>query len=205
MIPQGRETAPPTICVVGSVNLDIVAACPRLPTPGETVTDATLSRYPGGKGANQALAARRQGAEVTLIAAVGSDSLAGEALEILRDGSVDLSRLVTVDGRSTGVALIVVDQEGENQIAVAPGANRHLRPNDVDPQGFDAVLCQLEINDDVVIAAARGATGLFCLNAAPARPVPGPILDVADLIIVNEIEHQTLHDQLATFEGLLVN
>jgi ribokinase len=204
MIHKAREAAPPTIVVVGSVNLDIVAACPRLPTPGETVTDATLSRYPGGKGANQALAALRQGAEVTLIAAVGIDSLAGEALEILRDGGVDLSRLVAVDGRSTGVALIVVDQNGENQIAVAPGANRHLQPNDIDTHGFDAVLCQLEINDDAVVAAARGATGLFCVNAAPARPVPGLILERADLIIVNEIEHQTLHDQLMSFESLLV-
>lgn len=201
---QQIRAANPTICVVGSVNLDIVAACPRLPTPGETVTDATLSRYPGGKGANQALAARRHGAEVTLIAAVGNDSPAGEALGMLRDGGVDLSRLLTVDSQSTGVALIVVDQQGENQIAVAPGANRHLHSRHIDTEGFDAVLCQLEINEDAVITAAHGATGLFCLNAAPARPIPEPVLERADLIIVNEIEQETLRDQLTRFEGLLV-
>lgn len=201
---QQMRAATPTICVVGSVNLDIVAACPRLPAPGETVTDATLSRYPGGKGANQALAARRQGAEVTLIAAVGNDSPAGEALGMLRDGGVDLSRLLTVDSESTGVALIVVDQQGENQIAVAPGANRHLHSRHIDTEGFDAVLCQLEINEDAVITAAHGATGLFCLNAAPARPIPEPVLERADLIIVNEIEQETLRDQLTRFEGLLV-
>lgn len=204
MIHQSQAATPPTICVVGSVNLDIVAACPRLPTPGETVTDATLNRYPGGKGANQALAARRQGADVTLIAAVGNDSLGDEALKILRNGGVDLSRLVTIEDQPTGVALIVVDLQGENQIAVAPGANRHLQPADVDTQGFDAVLCQLEVNEDVAVAAARGANGLFCLNAAPARSVPEPILERADLIIVNETERQTLQDQLVAFEGLLV-
>ncbi len=186
------------------MNLDLVAACPRLPSPGETVTDATLSRYPGGKGANQALAARRQGADVTLIAAVGADPLADEALQLLRRDGVDLSRLVTVDDQPTGVALIVVDRDGENQIAVAPGANRRLGPDHVDAGGFDAVLCQLEIPDDTVAAAARQATGLFCLNAAPARLLPGPVLARADLIIVNEIEHDTLRDQLAGFGELLV-
>jgi ribokinase len=194
----------PTICVVGSVNLDMVAACPRLPSPGETVTDATLSRYPGGKGANQALAARRQGAEVTLVAAVGADLLADEALRLLRRDGVELSRLVTVEDQSTGVALIVVDENGENQIAVAPGANRHLKPDQVDTRGFDAVLCQLEIPADTVMEAARQATGLFCLNAAPARPIPAPVFERADVIVVNEIEHDTLHDQLAGFEGVLV-
>ncbi len=194
----------PTVCVVGSVNLDLVAACPRLPTPGETVTDATLSRYPGGKGGNQALAAKRQGADVTLIAAVGADPLADEALELLRRDGVDLSRLATVDDCSTGVALIVVDHTGENQIAVAPGANRYLEPGDVDTGGFDAVLCQLEIPDDTVVAAARRATGMFCLNAAPARRLVEPILEQADLIIVNEIEYGTLRDQLESFEKLLV-
>ena len=194
----------PTICVVGSVNLDLVAACPRLPTPGETVTDATLSRFPGGKGANQALAARRQGANVTLIAAVGADPQADEALELLRRDGVDLSRLVAVADQPTGIALIVVDRYGENQIAVAPGANRHLTLDQVDARGFDAVLCQLEIRDDTVSEVADQATGLFCVNAGPARPLPAAVLERADVIIVNEIEHDTLNDQLADFAGMLV-
>lgn len=194
----------PAICVVGSVNLDLVAACPRLPGPGETVTNATFSRYPGGKGANQALAAKRQGANVRLIAAVGADSLADEALTLLRSEGVDLSRLVTVENRSTGVALVVVDRNGENQITVAPGANRNLEPSDIEAGGFDAVLCQLEIRNDTVTEAARQATGLFCLNAAPARPLPGAVLGRVDLIIVNELEYQLLRSQLDGCEGLVV-
>lgn len=193
----------PTICVVGSVNLDLVAASPRLPAPGETVTGATFSRYPGGKGANQALAARRQGAEVTLIAAVGADPLADEALSLLRTEGVDLSRVVTVE-QPTGVALIVVDRNGENQITVAPGANRRLDPTQVEAGGFDAVLSQLEIRDDTVMEAARQATGLFCVNAAPARSLPGPVAERADVIIVNELEHETLRDQLDGCESLVV-
>ncbi|NIA24473.1 MAG: ribokinase [Gammaproteobacteria bacterium] len=192
------------ICVVGSVNLDLVASCSHLPTPGETVGEAIFSRHPGGKGANQALAARRQGADVTLVAAVGDDALAEEALELLREGCVDLSRLTTVTGRSTGVALIVVDERGENQIVVAPGANHDLGPGDVDAQGFDAVLCQLEIRDDTVLEAARQSTALFCLNAAPARPFPEPLLERADLIVVNEIEQHSLKSQLDSYGGLLV-
>jgi ribokinase len=194
----------PTICVVGSVNLDLVAACPRLPTPGETVTDATLSRYPGGKGANQALAARRQGANVTLMAAVGKDPLAEEAVAILRREGIDLSRLARIDDQPTGVALVVVDETGENQIAVAPGANRHLPADNVDTGGYDAVLCQLEVPDEVIAAAVQRATGLFCVNAAPARPLPGIVLDRADVIIVNEIEHRDLQDQFQDFKQLLV-
>lgn len=192
------------ICVVGSVNLDLVATCQQLPSPGETVGGATFSRHAGGKGANQALAARRQGADVTLIAAIGDDALAEEALALLREDGVDLSRLVTVSDESTGVALIVVDSAGENQIAVAPGANGRLGAEDVDPADFDVVLCQLEIPDDAVVEAARISTGVFCVNAAPARPLPDPILDRADAIIVNEIEHEALRGQLVDYPGLLV-
>ncbi|MEN8113514.1 MAG: ribokinase [Actinomycetota bacterium] len=194
----------PTICVVGSVNLDLVATSSRLPRPGETVTGAEFARHPGGKGANQALAARRRDAVVTLIAAVGDDTLADEALELLRSEDVDLSRLVTVPDSPTGVALIAVDAVGENQIIVAPGANRRLRPEEVHAAGFDVVLCQLEVPDDAVVAAAEQATGLFCINAAPARPLPARVVDRADVIIVNEIEHEELAEPLGDFEGLLV-
>jgi ribokinase len=176
---------PPRITVVGSVNLDIVARCARLPKPGETVTGATLTRVPGGKGANQALACARLGAEVTLVAAVGNDTTADEALASLVDTGVtlDLSRY----DAPTGIALIVVDAAGENTITVAPGANALL--DDIELAPADAVLVQLEIPDAAVVAAWEQCGGLFCLNAAPARPVA---VD-ADLTIVNRYEFETLN------------
>jgi len=174
----------PRIAVVGSVNLDLVARCERLPRPGETVTGASFARVPGGKGANQALGAARLGAEVTLVAAVGNDPFADEALASLVAAGVELD-LQRVDA-PTGVALILVDAEGENEIVVAPGANLHLSGFEL-PEA-DAVLCQLEIPDEAVIAAWEQASGMFCLNAAPARPVQ---VD-ADLTVVNRYELETL-------------
>ena len=194
----------PTVCVVGSINLDLVVAAPRLPLPGETVSGGIHSQHPGGKGANQALAAQRQGADVTLIGAVGDDVTAGQALAILRSDGVDLSRVVTIAEAATGVAQIVVDDDGENQIAVAPGANHRLEAAAVDASGFDAVLCQLEVTDAVVIAAAEQATGLFCLNAAPSRPIPDLVLGRCDVVIVNETENAMLAGQLEGYGGLLV-
>ncbi|GMQ97791.1 MAG: ribokinase [Acidimicrobiia bacterium] len=193
-----------TVCVVGSVNLDMVAVCATLPGPGETVVDAQLNRYPGGKGANQALAARRLGSDVTLVAAVGSDPAATEALELLRVAGVDLSRIIVFDREPTGIALIVVDGSGENQIAVASGANMALSPGDIDVSGFDAVLCQFEIRDEVVLEAARQTEGLFCVNTAPARVLEPEIIARADVIIANDGEHRALADQLGRFTGLLV-
>ncbi len=111
----------PRIVVVGSINLDLVARCERLPRPGETVTGATFARYPGGKGANQAVACARLGAEVTMIGAVGPDPLAEEALAGLREADVALE--LQESEQPTGIAVILVDQAGENQIVVAPGAN----------------------------------------------------------------------------------
>lgn len=196
--------SPPNICVVGSVNIDLVVTAPRLPSAGETVTGGVFATQPGGKGANQALAAGAAGARVTLVAAVGADLFAERALEILRASDVDLSGLVTFDDAPTGVALIVVDETGENLIAVASGANDRLEPRHVAARGFDAVLCQLEIPDDTVAEAARQATGLFCLNAAPARSLPEPVVRHTDVVVVNEIEHEALRRDLARYEGLLV-
>src|SRR5437773_359761 len=112
----------PTVAVVGSINLDLVARCERLPRPGETLTGATFERIPGGKGANQALAIARLGAVARMTGAVGSDPFADKALALVREGGVDLEAVRRVDA-PTGVALILVDAEGENQIVVAPGAN----------------------------------------------------------------------------------
>lgn len=115
----------PRIVVVGSINLDLVARCERLPQPGETVNGASFSRFPGGKGANQAVACARFGAEVTMIGAVGRDPQAGEAVAGLRDAGVSLD--LQVFDEPTGVALILVDAAGETEIVVAPGANASLR------------------------------------------------------------------------------
>jgi len=174
----------PRVVVVGSVNLDLVARCERLPRPGETVTGATLSRVPGGKGANQAVACARLGADVTLVAAVGADDLAEEALAGLREAGVELS--LTTAEHPTGVALIYVDAAGENQIVVAPGANWALE--DVGLRQHEAVLCQLEIPDEAVLSAWEQCAGLFCLNAAPARAIG---VD-ADLTVVNRYELEVL-------------
>lgn len=175
------------LTVVGSINLDLVARAERLPRPGETVTGATFSRIPGGKGANQAVAAARLGADVQLIACVGDDEFAGLALVELQKAGVRLDRLKRVAG-PTGVALITVDAYGENEIVVAPGANLQLRPEDLDLGDTDAVLCQLEIPLETVERASELAPDGFFLNAAPARgPYPA-----ADVTIVNRFEVDAL-------------
>ena len=174
----------PRITVVGSINLDLVARCERLPRPGETVTGATFARYPGGKGANQAVACARLGAEVTMIGAVGRDALAEEALAGLRTAGVALD---LVESESpTGIAVILVDATGETEIVVAPGANAELAA--VALGEHDAVLCQLEVPDTAVEAAWEACSGVFCLNAAPARPIH---VD-PDLTVVNRYEQQAL-------------
>ncbi len=177
----------PQITVVGSVNLDLVASAPTLPRPGETVTDADFARHPGGKGANQALAARRMGGEVRLIACVGRDAEAEAALELLEREGVDLTGVRRVDTDHTGIALIVVAPDGENQIVVAPGSNRRLTPADVTVDDADVVVCQLEIPLEVVQAAVEAAS-FSVLNCAPARPLPVDLLERCDVVVVNRTE-----------------
>jgi ribokinase len=177
----------PRLAVVGSINLDLVARAERLPRPGETVTGAEFSRVPGGKGANQAVAAARLGADVSLIGCVGSDEFADEALAGLREAGVDLAGVRQVDG-PTGVALITVDATGENEIVVAPGANLGLHAEDVAFADVDGVLAQQEIPAAAVERAAELARGRFYLNAAPARHESPE----ADLTIVNRYELEAL-------------
>ncbi|HKR49750.1 MAG TPA: PfkB family carbohydrate kinase [Pseudonocardiaceae bacterium] len=179
------------MAVVGSVNLDLVAGLARLPEPGETLTATGLTRVPGGKGANQALAARRLGLPVRLVAAVGTDPEADTALELLRSEGVELGGLRRV-AEPTGLALIAVDDTGETTIIVVPGANATLRVRAEDVAGADAVLTVLEVPDHAVTAAAQHATGLFVLNAAPARPIPPEVLRRADLVVVNSAEYAAL-------------
>jgi ribokinase len=166
------------LTVIGSINLDFVARMERLPRPGETVPARQFERFPGGKGANQAVAAARMGAIVKMVGAVGDDPLADEALAGLVEAGVELE--VERSGQ-TGVALIYVDMQGENEIAVFAGANGTLSPREAE----GAVLSQLEVSDEVVYAAAAKAD-FFALNASPAR-----VLELEpDLLIVNRFEHE---------------
>ena len=181
----------PRITVVGSVNLDLVVRCFALPRPGETVGGATFERFPGGKGANQAVACARLGAKVRMVAAVGDDPYADEALAGLRAAGVELD--LRVVEASTGVALITVDATGETTITVAPGANDWLSDFELPPS--DAVLCQQEIPDAAVISAWEQTSGIFCLNAAPSRRIA---VD-PDLSVVNRFEL----DALARTDGLV--
>lgn len=179
------------LTVVGAINLDLTAKTQCAPGPGETVADGVLTRGPGGKGANQAIAASRLGASVRLIGAVGDDD-DGRALTMsLAAGGVDVSGVQTV-GHPTGTALIVVDAEGENSIVVCPGANSHIDPSRalIDPHG--AVLAQREVDDSLLEQVGAGTDGFFALNASPSHPLPASLEERVDLFIVNEQEYSAL-------------
>lgn len=192
------------ITVVGSINLDFVASAPRLPRPGETVTGATLARHPGGKGGNQALAAQRLGAEVCLIGRVGRDAMAEEAMTLLLTDDVDTSGVVTDASAPTGVALIAVDPEGENQIVVAAGANHRVSPEQLPSRIETPLILQLELPIETVEAAVGRATEFVCVNLAPAQPVSDQLLRRADLIVVNETEAAFYGDLLHHGGGRVV-
>ena len=192
-----------SIIVIGSVNVDIVARVSRLPSPGETVTGAKLSRFPGGKGANQALAARRLGANVSLVARVGDDAAADEALSLLREGGVDLNSCCPIEGAATGTALIAVAPSGENHIVVAPGANRLLATDDVQKLRADALICQLEVPVPVIVEAAESFEGFFCVNLAPAAEIDVTVLQRADLVVVNETESDWYGESLGACNGIV--
>ncbi len=191
------------ICIVGSVNLDMTVRVSRLPQPGETVTNGVLSRYPGGKGANQALAARRLGAEVSLVACVGDDAAADEALALLKEDGVDLSQVAVDPEAATGIAMIAVDDAGENQIVVAPGANRRLRSENLELPEARAVICQLEVPVKTLLRAAKDYAGFFCINLAPIMEVPDELIERADLLVVNEVEAAHYGETLARAGGLV--
>ena len=178
----------PRLTVVGSINLDLVVRAERLPRPGETVSGARFSRLPGGKGANQAVAAARLGAEVAMVGCVGRDEVAVEALAGLREAAVEERWLVK--NTPTGIALVTVDAAGETTIVVASGANAELRPDDLALGEADAVLCQQEIPAETVARAGELAPRFF-LNAAPARDGA----PAAELTIVNRLELEALGER----------
>ncbi len=184
------------VFVVGSINQDFVLKVDRRPEPGETVTDAELALYPGGKGANQAIAAARLGAEVAMLGRVGEDPFGGELVENLRDNGVDTSRVEAVADAPTGSAFITVTPDGENAIVVSPGANRRFGPDEVGAASEDleqarVLVAQLEVEVEAVETAARivdEAGGRFLLNLAPPSEVPGELLRLSDPLVVNEHE-----------------
>jgi ribokinase len=190
-----------TIYVAGSVNVDVVARAARLPEPGETVAGHAFERNAGGKGANQAVAAAKQGARVVLVGRIGDDTWGAELRQFLLEHGVDVSCLKVVGAVCTGVALITVDQTGQNAIVVVPGANGYVSLEDVEQLPFafgDVALAQLELPAPTVerfLVRARAAQATTILNPAPAAAVSAQLLDAADLLVVNETE-------LAYFAGL---
>lgn len=180
--------------VVGSANMDLVATAAMLPAPGQTVLGRSFATVAGGKGANQAVAAARAGADCALIGAVGDDAFGATLRDGLRAGGVDAARVRTVAGPS-GVALIAVGGDGENQIVVVPGANAALTELDEGDlaaiRAADLLMAQLEVPLDTVAAAARAARHAgttVLLNAAPARELPAELLSTVDILVVNETE-----------------
>ncbi|MGW7257903.1 ribokinase [Streptomyces sp. NPDC054834] len=186
------------IAVLGSTNMDLVAYVEKAPQRGETVTGREFRTIPGGKGANQAIAAARAGATVSMLGAVGNDAFGIRLRSALEHSGVDTDSLRTVEGPS-GTAHIVVDDEGGNAIVVIPGANGtvdHLTPGDEGViASADALLLQLEIPSAGVLAGAEAARrhGVrTVLTPAPARPLPPELLAATDLLVPNEYEAATL-------------
>lgn len=189
----------PSIAVLGSFNMDLTVMSDRLPEPGRTVLGRSFHQGPGGKGSNQAVAARRLGAEVSFIGAVGGDEFGAAARRLLTAEGVDTAGLAEVDG-PTGAALIVVDARGENQIAAAPGANLLLTPAMVEKcsksiAAADVLIAQLETPLDAFLAAAsiaRRSGATVILNPAPAAPLPDEAWQFIDILTPNQHEMDEL-------------
>jgi ribokinase len=190
------------VTVVGSLNMDLVARAPRIPAPGETIIGSEFHNAPGGKGANQAVAAARLGAHVSMVGRVGRDAFGEALLENLASDGIDHTFVKQDPDAATGVALIVVDDAGQNSIVVASGANMRLSPADVDAAketvaDADVLLLQLESPLETVARAAEVARehGVrVILNPAPARQLPDELLSLVDVLIPNESETALLSD-----------
>ncbi len=197
------------IVVFGSINVDLVVRVAALPRPGETVLAPSYDAVAGGKGANQAVAAARAGAAVRMVGCVGRDGFADLALATLRDAGVGLSAVAAVDA-PTGCAMICVDAQGRNQIAVASGANRRVRAARLDDAALGpetTLVLQLEIDHGetwAVIERARSRGARIVLNAAPAAKVPAAALRALDVLIMNEIEAGMLAGGVSAGDPLAV-
>lgn len=183
----------PEIIVIGSLNADLVVRAPRFPEPGETISGEDLNIIPGGKGANQAVAAARHGASVAMVGRVGDDSFGPTLIQNLRDNQVETTHVQTSES-ATGTAIIVVDSSGQNSIVLSPGANGKVTPADMDEVPFqdaEMLLLQLEIPLETVVHAASAArqNGLrVILNPAPAQPLPDSLLADVHILVPNESE-----------------
>ncbi len=191
------------VAVLGSLNDDYLFSLEGLPRVGETVLAHNMERHPGGKGANQAAAAARMGARVSLIGAVGTDAAGIEAVQALVDLGVDVSHVRAHDEVATGTAIVLVDGHGSNSIVVASGANAQLSPDSVadalNESAADVLLAQLEVPIPVVrgaFAGARARAMVTVLNAAPAVEDAHLLLDLVDVLVVNETEARLLTEQL---------
>ncbi len=185
------------IAVVGSVNRDLVMICDALPLPGETVLASGHFESPGGKGANQAVAAARLGAQVALVGRIGDDDAGRMLVEAFEEDGVDVSLIAVTGSAPTGLAVITVDRAGENTIVGSPGANLLVDSADIADAGSllraaSVTLLQLEIPLPTVTDAANAAGGTVMLNAAPARPLPDELLDAVDVLVVNRSELEIL-------------
>ncbi len=184
------------ITVVGSLNMDVIACVAHLPAPGETVSATGRARVPGGKGANQAVAAARAGAEVHIVGRAGEDAAGDELVRSLEAAGVNTGHVVRDATDATGTALIAVDGQGENTIIVMPGVNARLTPEDVDRAAdiiaaSDFLLVQLEVPMETVehaaqLARSHGTTVI--LNPSPARELPPTLLRTVDIVVSNEAE-----------------
>jgi ribokinase len=190
------------IVEVGSINMDLVARMPKIPRPGETLLGGAFKMIPGGKGANQAVAAARLGAQVIMIGCVGNDSFGEEMRVTLSNEGIDTTHIRVHPEQSTGVALIQVDSQGQNSIAVASGANFCLTSEDIEKAlqaigGFDALVMPLETPLETIYTACRIASGkgaLVLLNPAPAQVLEKDLLQMIDYLIPNEFEIALMAD-----------
>jgi ribokinase len=191
------------VLVVGSINVDLVVSVAVLPERGETVAGGMFAQHQGGKGANQAVAAARMGARVALVGAVGPDDYGRAALDELRAEGIDVSRIAisSLTAESTGIALIIVDGRGQNQIAVASGANARVDGRFVSkalrdsPVAGSVLLSNFEVRDDAVVAGAQfgAASGMTLLvNPAPARAIASELIALRPILIPNELEAEAL-------------
>jgi ribokinase len=190
------------VLIVGSINVDLVIRAAQLPAPGQSVSGGVFAQHQGGKGANQAVAAARNGATVTMVGAVGADEYGQSALADLARHAVNVSRIAVMDGEATGIALIAVDERGANQIVVAPGANYAFGAAAIEaalagyePGPGSVAVLSFELGNDAIVAAARyaAAHGMRLLvNPAPARELPAALLALKPVVVPNEGEAATL-------------
>lgn len=191
------------LVVIGSLNMDLVIQTPRFPGPGETIQGGDLATYPGGKGANQTVAASKQGLKSAMIGMVGKDQFGPRLLETLKGQGVETGGISQHPSAATGTALILVNQEGENVIVLSPGANAELGPENIDQhlsllEEAKYLLMQFEIPLETVMHAAQTAheMGLtVILNPAPGRDIPRDLLDVVDILVPNESELSIISNQ----------